>query len=173
MSDLPIVRLRPLTPADVPVLEAETGPEADPFNWAGYVDAGGLDNLIAERHTLRNDGSTLAVVNAEDLLLGTVSWHQVRTGPSLHSWCWNIGITLLSAQRGQGYGAAAQRVLAAYLFAQSPTARVEAETDSTNRAEQRALEKAGFTREGIRRQAQWRDGGWHDMVLYAVVRGAL
>jgi len=27
--------------------------------------------------------------------------------------------------------------------------RVEATTDSTNRAEQRALEKAGFTREGV------------------------
>ncbi len=117
--------------------------------------------------------AALAVVDAQGTLLGDVSWRQVRTGPSLHSWCWNIGIGLLPEQRGRGYGAAAQRALAAYLFAQTPTARVEAETDVDNVAEQRALDKAGFTREGVRRQAQWRDGRWHDMVFYAMLRGEI
>jgi RimJ/RimL family protein N-acetyltransferase len=37
--------------------------------------------------------------------------------------------------------------------------------------EQRALEKAGFTREGVLRQAQWRSGGWHDQVMYSKLRG--
>ncbi|MBA2393543.1 MAG: GNAT family N-acetyltransferase, partial [Ktedonobacteraceae bacterium] len=52
-----------------------------------------------------------------------------------------------------------------------PIMRVEATTDITNRAEQRALEKAGFTREGVLRKAQWRNGNWHDMVVYSKVRG--
>ena len=30
--------------------------------------------------------------------------------------------------------------------------------------------RAGFTREGITRGAQWRDGAYHDGVLYAVLR---
>ena len=39
-----------------------------------------------------------------------------------------------------------------------------------NLAEQRALERAGFTREGVLRHAQFRDGGFHDMVLYSRLR---
>ena len=39
-----------------------------------------------------------------------------------------------------------------------------------NLAEQRALEKAGFTREGILRGTTFRQGRWHDMVIYSVLR---
>ena len=52
MTDLPEVRLRPLTPADVPALEAASGPEADPFNWAGHTDPGALAATIAARQIL-------------------------------------------------------------------------------------------------------------------------
>jgi RimJ/RimL family protein N-acetyltransferase len=48
---------------------------------------------------------------------------------------------------------------------------VEAHTDVENVAEQRALEAAGFTREGLIRGAQWRDGAYHDGYLYAILRG--
>ena len=34
----------------------------------------------------------------------------------------------------------------------------------------RALEKAGFTREGVLRGAQFRRGEWHDLVSYARLR---
>ena len=48
--------------------------------------------------------------------------------------------------------------------------RVEAHTDVENIAEQRALAKAGFTREGTTRGAQWRDGDYHDGYLYSILR---
>ena len=35
----------------------------------------------------------------------------------------------------------------------------------------RALERAGYHREGVLRGAQWRAGAWHDLVLYARLRG--
>jgi RimJ/RimL family protein N-acetyltransferase len=69
-----------------------------------------------------------------------------------------------------GHGSAAQRMLAGYLFATTPVNRVEASTDVENIAEQKALERAGFTREGVLRGAQFRDGGWHDLVGYARLR---
>ena len=73
--------------------------------------------------------------------------------------------------RGQGYGTAAQRLLARYLFAHTQGVnRVQAETEITNIAEQRALEKAGFTREGVLRGATFRAGKWHDQVVYGVLR---
>lgn len=37
-------------------------------------------------------------------------------------------------------------------------------------AEQRALEKAGFTREGVLRGTTFRQGRWHDQVIYSVLR---
>jgi RimJ/RimL family protein N-acetyltransferase len=49
--------------------------------------------------------------------------------------------------------------------------RLEASTDVGNLAEQRALERAGFTSEGTLRHAQFRDGEFHDMVLYSRLRG--
>ena len=53
----------------------------------------------------------------------------------------------------------------------TPIERVEASTDVENVPEQRALERAGFTREGVLRRAQWRAGDWHDVVLYSKLRG--
>jgi len=43
----------------------------------------------------------------------------------------------------------------------------EAGTDIANVAEQKALEKAGFRRDGVMRQAQYRDGTWHDTAMYS------
>lgn len=172
-KDLPGIALRPLKLDDVVTLGTGDTQEADPFNWAGYQDAGALAEAIAKRQTLREDGGVLAVVDQQGALLGEVSWRRLRTGPSLHSWCWNIGIALLPDQRGKGYGAQAQRMLASYLFEQTTAQRVEAGTDIENIAEQRALEKAGFTREGVLRKAQWRAGRWRDMVSYSVLRGEI
>jgi RimJ/RimL family protein N-acetyltransferase len=39
-----------------------------------------------------------------------------------------------------------------------------------NLAEQKALAKAGFTREGVMRGAGWRDGTWRDGVIYSLLR---
>jgi RimJ/RimL family protein N-acetyltransferase len=82
----------------------------------------------------------------------------------------NIGISLLPGHRGRGYGSAAQRALAEYLFATTLVERIEAETDVENVAEQRALERAGFTREGVLRHAQFHVGRWRDTVIYSVLR---
>ena len=77
---------------------------------------------------------------------------------------------LLPDARGRGHGTAAQRLLADYLVSTSLVQRVEAGTDVENLAEQRALEKAGFARDGVMRQAQYRDGAWHDMVIFSRLR---
>jgi RimJ/RimL family protein N-acetyltransferase len=72
--------------------------------------------------------------------------------------------------RGNGYGTQAQRLIAGYLFANTLIERLEASTDVENIAEQRALEKAGYTREGVLRHAQFRAGAWRDLVLFSRIR---
>lgn len=59
-----------------------------------------------------------------------------------------------------------------YLLDHTRAERIQATTDVSNIAEQRALDKAGFTREGRVRGAQWRAGAWHDQYLYAFLRSA-
>lgn len=63
--------------------------------------------------------------------------------------------------------------LARYLFAHTQVTRIEAETEITNIAEQRALEKAGFTREGVLRSYVFRRGQWRDDALYSVIRSEI
>jgi RimJ/RimL family protein N-acetyltransferase len=100
--------------------------------------------------------------------LGFVSWYKVPATPGCYYW--NIGIALLPEARGKGHGSQAQRMLAKYLFAHTTVQRIEAATEVGNVAEQRALEKAGFTREGVHRSVGWRDGAYRDGVWYSMLR---
>ena len=81
-----------------------------------------------------------------------------------------VGEQFVECKRAGYADAEAQRQLAAYLFAHTRVERLEASTDVDNPAEQRALERAGFTREGMLRSAQFRDGGFHDLVIYSRLR---
>jgi aminoglycoside 6'-N-acetyltransferase len=168
------VYLRPFTHADLAVFEqwANDPNYTSEYNTFGLHPASRLAAGFAQSGLLdHQQGMLVVVVRATDSVAGDVSYHQVRYGPNEASHAYNIGITLAPEHRGKGYGVEAQQLLTAYLFATYPVMRVEAATDVMNRAEQRALEKAGFTREGIIRQAQWRAGQWHDLVVYSKVRG--
>ena len=98
--------------------------------------------------------------------VGNLSSHAVWYGPTESSKAMNIGISLLEEFRGQGIGSIAQRLLAEELHRQGYV-RVEASTDVTNIAEQRALEKAGFLFEGTLRKAQGRVDALHDLQVWS------
>ena len=165
------IHLRPIGESDLPVLErlAVDPSTAGAFDWHGFRDPGARRRRLTEDGYLGRDPRNLAVALADDdSCIGDVSWMAVPTGPT--STCWNIGIVLLPEFRGKGYGTAAQRLLADYLFATTTANRLEAETDVENLAERRALEKAGFIYEGIRRGSQFRDGEWRDIAMYSRLR---
>jgi aminoglycoside 6'-N-acetyltransferase len=168
-----LVCLRPVKQADLPLLEAwqNDAEIQSEYNSFGLKRSDNQERAFAEHGLLTDQLSTLMIVTQAGEPVGTMSFHQVHYGPNSGSLAYNIGLSIVPAHRGKGYGTEAQQLLAAYLFQTFPIARVEASTDVTNLPEQRALEKAGFQREGILRQAQWRAGAWHDMVLYSKVRG--
>jgi RimJ/RimL family protein N-acetyltransferase len=167
-----LIRLRPIVEPDLAALERiyNDPVDASEFGFFGWVDQGQLRKRF-EAGFLGPDGGRLAVVRAGDAgetLVGDVGWRRVLTAPNCATW--NIGIGLFAKERGRGYGTGAQRLLVEYLFSHTQVYRVEATTESANIAEQRALEKAGFTREGVLRGACFRAGAWRDMVSYSVVR---
>lgn len=170
------IRLRDATLDDADMLD---GWASAPEIRGEYNDFGlGPGDRSAMRETLaagplRNErnGEMLVVRDSDGAPIGTVGWHEVHYGPGPGNRAWNIGISLIPEARGQGYGPLAQQLLADYLFETTDANRVEAQTDVDNVAEQRALEKAGFVREGVARGSQFRAGTYHDLVTYARLRG--
>ena len=164
--------LRRVVEADVDVLDRQReGPDvAGEFSWYGFRP-GGMRRRWEARELFTDDYGVLAVVGDDGRLVGDVSWIRTSNGPPPNGYCWNIGIWILPDERGNGHGSAAQRMATAYLFEHTYFDRVEAGTEAGNVAEQRALEKAGFTREGVLRKACFRGGEWRDMVVYSKLRG--
>jgi RimJ/RimL family protein N-acetyltransferase len=152
----PLVRLRAQQPGEE---RPDSSSEWD--DWGGAFDP----QAVSEVGRL--------LVEADGVVVGDCTWHAVWYGPTSGCQAWNIGIALVPEARGRGIGSRAQRMLAEYLFATTPVARVEASTDVENLAEQRALEKGGFRREGVQRGAQLRRDGRHDLVCYAMLRSDL
>jgi RimJ/RimL family protein N-acetyltransferase len=163
------LRLRPTGEDDLAVIEKLT---QDPgvtgeFAWFGWHDPPRWRRRWAETRLIDEDGGVLMVVLGPRPL-GFVSWR--RRQATVASYYWEIGIALLPDARGAGHGTQAQRLLARYLFAHTPAHRIMASTEVANRAERRALEKIGFTAEGISRGIGWRDGQWRDGVTYSLLR---
>ncbi|MEU1707865.1 GNAT family protein [Streptomyces sp. NPDC005706] len=165
------ITLRPVTADDLDVFEREfNGPEgAGPYQWFGFGSPAGLRRRFAETGLLSADGGVLCVAEA-GRTVGRVEWFASTWGRPATSTCWTLAIGLVPAVRGRGIGTRAQRMLAAYLFDHTRAERLQAWTDCANLAEQRALEKAGFVREGVLRSAQWRGGRWQDQVIFSLLR---
>ncbi len=165
------VDLRVVEEADLPLVH----------RWANDPAVGGeydshrpcsLDDVrrrYLDTRALTQDGGALLIVRKDAAAVGLVSYHCVWYG--VYSPAFNIGVEIDPSARGHGFGSEAQRLLADYLLATFPVGRVEASTDIENTGEQRALERAGFQREGVARSASWRGGRWHDMVVYSRVHG--
>ncbi len=167
---MPDVRLRALQEDDLDAVTANATVDLDPWNNFEIAARNRLHRRFAENGGISENSGTLAIETVDGALVGSVSWHPVRHGPSAACRALNIGISLFAEYRGRGIGSKAQRLLAEYLFSTQMVERVEATTDVDNRAEQRALEKAGFSREGVLRHAQFRNGEWRDVALYSRLR---
>lgn len=165
--------LRPVKRSDLPLLETwhNNREVHGEFNFFGFSGTQDLENGFNKSGFLDDRQGMLLVVDPGSEIIGSVSYRSVIYGPNDSSRTFSIGIHLVPERRRQGLGAQAQALLAQYLFGTYSVQRIEAETDVDNLAEQKSLEKAGFTREGVLRQAQWRAGEWHDLVKYSLLRG--
>jgi RimJ/RimL family protein N-acetyltransferase len=81
-----------------------------------------------------------------------------------------IGYRMLPSERNKGYCTEAVQIIVDFLFLSRDIVRIQAETNPQNLASQRVLEKAGFTKEGVRRKAIFVRGKWCDGVFYSILR---
>lgn len=70
---------------------------------------------------------------------------------------------------GRGYGTDAVRTILRFAFRELNLHRVELEVFAGNLRAIRCYEKAGFVSEGVRREAVFRDGRYHDIYVMGVL----
>jgi ribosomal-protein-alanine N-acetyltransferase len=165
------ITLRPLGEQDGAFLERlNTDPDAvGPYIWSGFTDPRARRRRWEKDGYIGTESAAVAVVLGDGTIVGIASWEaRPRGGPA--GGCFEIGLALLPEHRGRGLGTAAQRLLVHHLFTCTLAHRLEAQTDVDNVAEQAALERVGFRREGLLRDARFRQGGWRDMVIYGLLR---
>jgi L-amino acid N-acyltransferase YncA len=137
------------------------------YQWFGFR----IDKVRDVERRWRDDGligadsSFLAVDVDDGTCAGWVTWRAVAGSTNFE-----IGIALFSEHRGHGVGTQAQRQLVSYLFDTTTANRLQAGTELDNVAEQRALERVGFRREGVQRGMYFRAGAWRDNVMYGLLR---
>jgi RimJ/RimL family protein N-acetyltransferase len=82
----------------------------------------------------------------------------------------HLGIVLLPAQRGKGYGAAIIELLCEFGFRLHNLRRLELETLGSNLAMRRTAEKVGFSLEGVQRERDFTGDGYSDIAIYGLLR---
>jgi RimJ/RimL family protein N-acetyltransferase len=117
----------------------------------------------------KEDGAFIFAVRPldSDELIGSVELEGILW-PHRHAWL-SIAIGNL-AWRGQGYGAEALGLALGFAFDELNLHRVQLTVFSYNQVAIALYEKLGFSREGVYREHLRRDGTWHDMYLYGLLR---
>ena len=168
------VVLVPVTEEWLPALEAwrDDPAQRSPYDDFGDRPAGGLGRAYRETGL---PSALLVLVGgsgggSDRELAGMVSWHPAPNGPNPQSLALNIGVSLRPEHRGRGVGTAAHRLLVDHLFATTDVHRLEAGADVTNGPERAVLARTGFSLDGVLRGAQFRQGSYHDMAMYSLLR---
>ncbi len=79
----------------------------------------------------------------------------------------NVSYTTFPVARGRGLAARAVDLACRFAFAHLGVHRVQLLADAENAASLRVAAKAGFTREGVLRDYESRDGEHRDMVMHS------
>lgn len=72
--------------------------------------------------------------------------------------------------RSQGYGTEAKQLLLAYAFNTLNLNRIQCNIIVYNGASRRYCEKCGYHEEGVMRQAVYKNGQYHDLLMLAVLK---
>jgi RimJ/RimL family protein N-acetyltransferase len=81
-----------------------------------------------------------------------------------------MGLIVDPDQRRNGYAREAARILIKYLFKYRNLNKVHAETAAFNTEAVGLLESIGFKKDGVMRQHYFFDGGFHDKLVYSLMR---
>jgi RimJ/RimL family protein N-acetyltransferase len=129
---------------------------------AGSYDREGIEAKVG----LGSDAGGIFVIEVEGEPAGAMAWElRNRRSGIVHA----SGVAVHPRFRGRRLADDAARLLQRHLIHELGFHRIELEIYGFNERAQRHAERAGFVREGVKRKAYARDGGWVDGVLYGFV----
>jgi RimJ/RimL family protein N-acetyltransferase len=162
-----ILTLRQATEADVAYLAAlAADPEVEPFLSFAAADEDRLLALLAAPGVAPGSGGLLVIESADGEPLGGLALTVVNTRSRI---CDISRVMVAPGSRRSGVALTAIRLACRHALHDHGMHRVQAECYGDNPAAHRLFERAGFTREGTRRRAYWRRGGWLDGVLFGLL----
>ena len=127
--------------------------------------------LVVEREKARRGEPGLVEFRlrtlSDDRLIGFAMLYGLDGAHQAGRLAWGIGE---AAYRGKGYGADALQLVLRYAFDELNLHRVGAEVPAYNTRALHVLERAGWRREGVLREALRRDGRWWDLLLLGILR---
>ncbi|MFG3037838.1 GNAT family N-acetyltransferase [Streptomyces sp. NPDC048330] len=164
------VGLRARHDDDIPILRTElyddvvNGSRAESGPWRPITPGSKDPRLVVD--DTREQHVPFSVVELEGgKLIGTATlW-----GIDNHSRAAHIGLGLLPAARGKGYGTDVVAVLCHYGFVVRGMHRLQIETLADNVGMLRSAERNGFVREGVLRSSAWVLGEFLDEVLLGLL----
>ncbi|WP_162795455.1 GNAT family N-acetyltransferase [Nonomuraea lactucae] len=163
------LRLRPFGPGDEARIRSivETGATFLPPGAPTHV-AGVSQWLSAGVHELRDSGQGvhLAMADPDGRVVGAVSLFKTSWGAGTTE----IGYGVHPLHRGRGFATEAVRGLVDWVFTTTDLRRIDLTANLDNLASLRVAQKAGFTWEGVLREASVEDDGPHDLVLFGMLR---
>ena len=116
---------------------------------------------------ISEDQKLFIIEKKDGTKIGIIFYFIIKGGPYN---LLEIGYYMIFSERKQGYCTEAVKLFVDFLFLLQAIERIQATTDSRNKASQRVLEKAGFTKEGIIRKALFMKGDWVDISLFSILR---
>ena len=119
---------------------------------------------ISEGQNTENPGA-LCAIRAEETVVGwaVTNLHDSRAHVAY------VGYYVLPDYWGNGYASEAARLLVTYAFDELNAHRVEASVQADNPASRRVLEKLGFQKEGVKRDAFYKEGEYKDIQLWSLL----
>jgi RimJ/RimL family protein N-acetyltransferase len=161
------VTIRRAGPEDADFLvDLVTHEDVEPFLAA--VRAKGRDEILAEieRSVSEQDGFGVFVVEVDGVRAGTMRFERTNRRSRIADLG---GLAIHPEFRGARVADTAARLFQRHLFDDLGFHRVQMEIYGFNERAMRHAERSGFTREGVRRKAYWRNEEWVDGVLYGAL----
>ena len=161
------VAIRRAAPGDVAFLvELVTHEDVEPFLAA--IRAKGADEILAEieRSLAEPEAFGVFVIEVDGELAGTMRFERSNRRSRIADLG---GLAVHPSFRGRRLADEAARIFQRHLLDDLGFHRLQLEIYGFNERAQVHAERAGFTREGVRRKAYWRGDEWVDGVLYGLV----
>jgi RimJ/RimL family protein N-acetyltransferase len=155
-----IVNLRVVEKEDLPLLhEWDDNPARGEFEQLTEQTKADLERLY---DTLK-DSQWFFIEKKDGTKIGNIA-HLLSAGEV------EVGYFVVLDERKKGYATEAIMIMVDYLFLSKDIERIQAKADPENIASCKALEKAGFKREGILRKTFFSRGKWKDDCMFSILR---